>query len=369
MRPGVFEFSSRVAIIFGCIFSIMSAANASAAGFGNLLPLAQISGNSTDITRFKLAQADDAVFRINQLDETIRRLNGEIEELNFQLLQMQEQMRRMQEDNEFRFQELEKRQGSLNSSKPKIANKKREKIIALGKRKPSKSADVNSDLGGERKKVKPGKKRRMIDGVEIYDEEIEYNGELELPLGTITFDSLGNVVDSAVGKPLDLTSQSPNDDPQNDTLPARANSDDEIHQGPQSNIASVSNAKQLFEIGYEYFQAGDYSNSQLAFAAFVERYPDNKKVANAQFWLGESMFSQSKFEEAAKVFLNAHTNWPEARIAPQTLLKLGVSLAGMQQRELACATYAKVKNKYPRMSNTLKKRVADEQKSAHCLNG
>src|SRR5262245_4911386 len=54
----------------------------------------------------RLAQAGDP--RVTALEEQIRQLSGTIEELNFQILQMQEQMRKMQEDNEFRFQELEK---------------------------------------------------------------------------------------------------------------------------------------------------------------------------------------------------------------------------------------------------------------------
>jgi len=41
----------------------------------------------------------------------------------------------------------------------------------------------------------------------------------------------------------------------------------------------------------------------------------------------------------------------------------------MEQRELACATYVKVYKKYPGISKTLRKRVRDEQGSAHCLNG
>ena len=55
----------------------------------------------------EFAQAGDP--RITALEEQIRALSGTIEELNFQILQMQEQMRKMQEDNEFRFQELEQK--------------------------------------------------------------------------------------------------------------------------------------------------------------------------------------------------------------------------------------------------------------------
>lgn len=55
-----------------------------------------------------LAQSSGDSVRIQQLEETIRQLNGRVEEMSFQLLQMQEQMRKTQSDNEFRFQELEK---------------------------------------------------------------------------------------------------------------------------------------------------------------------------------------------------------------------------------------------------------------------
>ncbi len=55
-----------------------------------------------------LAQSSGDSVRIQQLEETIRQLNGRVEEMSFQLLQMQEQMRKTQQDNEFRFQELEK---------------------------------------------------------------------------------------------------------------------------------------------------------------------------------------------------------------------------------------------------------------------
>ena len=330
---------------------------------GLLRPVVKTSKAKLHARVIRIAQSDEAVFRVNQLEDQIRLLNGQIEDMNFQLLQIQEQMRKMQEDNEFRFQELEeKRRGQLGNQKKKLAGKRQGKAINLGKLQPSKSAKKFGNLDGNNKLVKTTKKPRMIDGVELYDgtqEEESVDGP-QIPLGTITFDSLGNVVDSALGKPLDLTARLPS-----------LNDADTNNSGLQvkSNLETVGTPRELYEMGYEYFQAGDYANSQRIFAAFVERYPDNEKIANAQFWLGESMFSQANFKDAAKVFLDAHTNWPQARIAPQTLLKLGLSLAGMRQRELACATYAKVFKKYPNIGNALKRRVVDEQNSSHCLNG
>ena len=66
-----------------------------------------------------LAQSGDASIRVQQLEEQIRQLNGRIEEMSFQLLQMQEQMRKTQEDNEFRFQELEKSENGA-AGKPAV---------------------------------------------------------------------------------------------------------------------------------------------------------------------------------------------------------------------------------------------------------
>lgn len=315
-----------------------------------------------------LAQSSDNGFRINQLEDQVRQLNGKIEEMNFQLLQLQEQMRRMQEDNEYRFQELEeKRQGGLNDkgglrdSSKQLARKADQKALRLEKPQPSELTDVISNSGGEARIVKTAKKSRELDGVELFvGPNVPKPGDgREVPLGTITFDSLGQVVDTALGKPLDLTAR-------------LRQPDDPVAQTGKTDIdtqlASITSARELYDLGYGYFQAGDYLNSEKAFAEFGERFSDDNKMPNAQFWLGESMFSQRNFEGAAKVFLDAHSNWPDARIAPQTLLKLGVSLAGMQQRELACATYVKVYKNYPDMSGALQKRTRAEQKSARCLN-
>ena len=311
------------------------------------------------------AQSSDGGFRANQLEEQIRQLNGKIEEMNFQLLQIQEQMRRMQEDNEFRFQELEeKRQGSLKKPADN-ETAKNQAGDSLGKQQPSDLNNANNQSDGENKVAKTQKPRapRTIDGVEIYDptatSTLNKNLGREVPLGTITFDEKGNILNSAVGKPLDLTGGL--NDP---SLPTDSGSSENGEQ-----YASIQSARELFDLGFDYFQMGDYQNSEQVFEVFNERFPDDNKTPNAQFWLGESKFSQSNFKGAAKVFLDAHNNWPDARIAPQTLLKLGVSLAGMRQRELACATYAKVYKKYPQMSGRMRARVAAEQKSSHCLNG
>ena len=87
---------------------------------------------------------------------------------------------------------------------------------------------------------------------------------------------------------------------------------------------------------------------------------------DAQYWLGESLFARGEYREAADEFLSGYKAFPQSGKAPDTLLKLGLSLAGLGEREAACSTYAKVLKQYPKASSSLRQRVVTEQASAAC---
>lgn len=301
--------------------------------FGN-----QGIGATRNAAPVQMAQSGDAAFRVNQLEEQMRVLNGKVEEMTFQLLQLQEQIRKMQEDNEFRFRELED-QGALKNKNRNVA-KGGEK--SLGKSAPSDAGSANSDGNGTRKSITD-----LLEG----SGQIGGGPQLGQPpqnLGTLTFDENGNLVDSNVGKPIDLT--------------GGLNSRAEPAGMPQT-------PEEMFELGYQYVQGGDYERAGDVFRQYVADYPGSARDGEARFWLGESLFAQGDYEASARVFLENHKAHPDGALAPQNLLKLGVSLSGLQQRELACATFAEVPKKYPNMANAVRKRVAVEQAAAKCKNG
>ena len=325
------------------------------------VPAIGLSGGSAHPARqpMRLAQASDAAFRVNQLEERVRVLNGQIEELNFQILQMQETLRRMQEDNEFRFQELEEKHGAAGGSRTR-----------LGKLQPSeRNNDARPSGGNEAARVNPSDTgatdtaagpRVTADGVEIYegsDGEAENTGLIPGSLGTITFDADGNIIDTNVGAPIDLTSRV--------TRPGGA----APQQGSQGQLASLSlpeDPDQLYQLGYGFIQAGEYGQAEEVFATFAERFPNNARLPEARFWHGESLYAQGDYEQAARIFLDTHRDHPDSRLGPQTLLKLAASLAGMDQRELACATYAEVPIKYPQMTNAVRSNLESGQRAAKC---
>ena len=292
-----------------------------------------------------LAQATNTDYRVSVLEEQIRQLNGRIEELNFQLLEMQERMRRMQEDNEFRLQQIEERQGNLNGGANEEVVAEEDGFIRLGKPEPSETQTDTGVSGGNVASEQVAKTPRMIDGVEIYDGGPGIADNSTGTLGTLQFDENGNIIGTEIGKPLDLTAGL-NGNAVNNPLP----------QDPD----------QLFSLGYDYVQSGRYEDAEVALVAFSDRHSSHPRLPEARFWLGESYLGRGQYKTAAEVYLDAHKRWPNGKYGPQSLLKLGVSVAGMDQRELACATFAEVIQKYPNASRAVQRAVAFEQRAAQC---
>ena len=102
------------------------------------------------------------------------------------------------------------------------------------------------------------------------------------------------------------------------------------------------------------------------FRYLIDRFPKSADIADANFWLGEAVLSQERYRDAAQIFLAASRDYPKARKAPDMLLKLGISLAAMNQKDVACATFTEVTMRYPNASDALKERVKKEKGSAGC---
>ena len=69
--------------------------------------------------------------------------------------------------------------------------------------------------------------------------------------------------------------------------------------------------------------------------------------------MGEAQYSQGKFNDSAKTFLNAHQAYSKSPKAPEMLLKLGMSLAALDNKDTACATLREVNKRYPKASQAV----------------
>jgi tol-pal system protein YbgF len=129
---------------------------------------------------------------------------------------------------------------------------------------------------------------------------------------------------------------------------------------------ATETAKGYYDLAYGYVLRRDYALAEDTFQLFLKKYPSDKLAPDAQYWLGESMFQRQKYEPAASAFLDISTKNANHPKAAEALLRLGQSLAALNQKDMACATLAEVKRKYPRSPANVRQGAEQEQKRAGC---
>ena len=107
-------------------------------------------------------------------------------------------------------------------------------------------------------------------------------------------------------------------------------------------LPKTDDPEELYRNSYQFILSGDYANAEAGFRDHIKRFPADGKVADSNYWLGESLLGQQKYHDAAEVFLSASKDYPKAKKAPDMLLKLGVSLVGLKQKDVACATFGEI---------------------------
>jgi tol-pal system protein YbgF len=141
-------------------------------------------------------------------------------------------------------------------------------------------------------------------------------------------------------------------------------------QGPAAaaltTLPPAATPRDEFDLGIGYMQRKDYALAEETMRNFAQRYPADPLVADSQYWLGESFFQRQKYRDAAESFLGVTTKFGNSAKAPDALLRLGQSLAALNEKEAACAALGEVTRKYPRASSGVKQAVDREQKRVKC---
>jgi tol-pal system protein YbgF len=175
----------------------------------------------------------------------------------------------------------------------------------------------------------------------------------------------------APGQPLDLSSPS-----DSSGGGAAGSSGGDLPPPPQANLSAPGGApaaqplpnspKDEYDLAYGYVQHRNFGLAEDTFRDFLHKYPTDKLAPEAQYWLGESLFQDRQYHDAAESFLAVSTKYENAPRAPDALLRLGQSLAALGEKEAACASLGEVLRKYPHASVSVKQGVDREQKRTHC---
>jgi len=121
-----------------------------------------------------------------------------------------------------------------------------------------------------------------------------------------------------------------------------------------------------YESALSLLRAGQYKQAESAFQGYLGKYPNSNRTAAAYYWLGETYYVQSQYQNAAKRFLMGFEKFPENSKAPDNLLKLGMSLARIGQAREACLTFAQLKSRYASAPEHIANRADIESNRAGC---
>jgi len=133
----------------------------------------------------------------------------------------------------------------------------------------------------------------------------------------------------------------------------------------QVSLQPAETPDSLYKTANEALLRRQFGEAEAGFRSFLSKYPDHSLAGSAQYWLGETFYVQGDSKQAAQNFLQAYKTYPKSRRAPDSLLKLGMALNKMGQKDQACAALNSVGTEFPRAVEA-KKRASAEYKRAGC---
>jgi len=301
------------------------------------------------------ANDSDLVVRLERMENQIRQMTGTIEQLQYRNQQLEQQVRRLQDEN----QQLATRAGTA-PSRPMTAAAPPVSAPPVATGPSPVSTPVTPGRRGDvfdpsQNPNAPGAPRALGGGGPV----------IATPEPGSEPPPVGAPGGRQAGAPLDLSTVSttaPSADGQLPPPPARnPNATGVAAVAPPSNTP-----KDEYDLAYGYLLRKDYALAEDTFRSFLRKYPSDRLASEAQYWLGESMFQRQRYQDAADSFLVVVRNHENSGKAPDSLLRLGQSLAAIGQKEMACASLAEVGRKYPRASASVKRGVEQEQKRVRC---
>jgi tol-pal system protein YbgF len=126
--------------------------------------------------------------------------------------------------------------------------------------------------------------------------------------------------------------------------------------------------QQQYDAAMQLLRAGDYAGAERGLQLFLELNPDHALAPNAAYWLAESHYVRKSYAAAAAAFArNYRVYGKEDTKAADNLLKLGMSLEGLQEKDKACRTFAELAKEFPNAPVHIQQALSRERERAECV--
>ncbi len=249
------------------------------------------------------------LLKLSEIENQFQELTNKFEEINFKLDKLSNRMSKTQADNQVRFQDLE------TGKFPEVSDKKITKKI-----------NDNND------KVLPGSSEPQ-------------------DLGSISYkDNLTNETSQKI-QSVDTT----------------ATIISETFQSEEK-ILPQAPPEQQYEFATSFLKVGDYSMAERAFREFVTSNPDHNLAGNAQYWYAETFRIRQLYTDAASAYLEGYQKYPKGEKAPINLLKLGVSMVQIGEKDQGCKMINGIEKQYPKANQSVIQKAKYESQKFECKN-
>lgn len=157
--------------------------------------------------------------------------------------------------------------------------------------------------------------------------------------------------------------------------PAPASGEGTLGSVPADGASSTATAASVlpngtpqtqYDFAIDLMKRGQYDQARLAFQEFLQLHPKDTLAGNAQYWLGETFYAQNNYKQAGDAFLTGYTTYASSSKAPDSLLKLGMSLAALGNSDAACTVWGELGSRFPQASPSVVARAKLERQKAGC---
>ena len=248
------------------------------------------------------------LLKLTEIENQFQELTNKFEEINFKIDKLSNRLSKVQADNQMRFQELE------NSST--ITTDENKKITSLPKE--------------ETKKVLPGSSEPQdLGSISYKDTETNL-----LTQQTQSIETTGTIIT-------------------------------ETFESEEKLLPDESPEKQ-YEFAVSFLKVGDYNTAERAFREFIDTNTEHELAGNAQYWYAETFRIRQLFTDAASAYLEGYQKYPKSEKAPINLLKLGVSLVQIGEKDQGCLMITGVEKQYPKANQSVLQKAKYEEKKFDC---
>lgn len=125
-------------------------------------------------------------------------------------------------------------------------------------------------------------------------------------------------------------------------------------------------AKALYETAYGFLLQQDYGAAEAGFEDFLRKHPSDPLAGNAQYWLGETHYVRGQYKQAANAFLKGYQAYARSAKAPDSLLKLGMALDRLGQKDASCQSFGELVTKFPNAPASVRSTADRERRRLGC---